>query len=104
MLLSFSLNGRWAMLKKTRLNNVQRGVETLRGIVAGLVADYKLNDKELGSLTEWLSLHADLLSNPPFKDLHSLIARALRDEVLDTDEREEIIDWCHEFDSVKRFL
>ena len=85
------------MLEKTKLNNVQRATETLRGIVAGLVADYELNNSEIGRLVDWLSIHSDLLDRSPFRDLNALLNRVLEDQVIDEDERQEIMEWCREF-------
>lgn len=85
------------MLEKTKLNHVQRATETLRGIVAGLVADYELNDSEITRLVDWLSIHSDLLDRSPFKDLNVLLNRVLEDQVIDEDERVEIMEWCREF-------
>jgi len=87
----------FGMLRKTELTRVQKAVEKLRGIVAGIASDYELSNGEVAKLTEWLSVNADLSDRSPFKDLNALLKDALRDQVLDEDERADILLWCQDF-------
>lgn len=80
-----------------RTTDVARATETLRGIVAGISCDYQLSDEEVAGLYDWLDMHANLLSRKPFSELRQLLKKSLADQVLDEDEREEILEWCQQF-------
>lgn len=80
-----------------RMTDVARATEMLKGIVAGIACDYEISDVEISKLREWLDMHANLLNRQPFKDLDTMLNRILVDQVIEEDEREELIEWCHEF-------
>ncbi len=82
------------MLFASKTDEIQRGMEILKGIVSGVALDYELTDCEVAGLAKWLSENGHLLEHEPFSTLATLITDALSDGVLDADEREEILDWC----------
>ena len=83
----------------TQITNVERAMQSLAGIAQGIALDYEVSDGEIGSLTEWLSMYAELLNRQPFKELADLLTRVLEDGKVDEQEREEVLDWCQRFSS-----
>lgn len=81
------------------VTDVLRAAEELRGIVAGIACDYEISDAEIGKLVEWLHDHAHLLHRQPFKELNDMLNRILQDQVIEEDEREELLEWCQQFSS-----
>lgn len=77
-----------------KLTEVQRAIERLHGILAGVSCDYLMNDAEIGGLRSWIEIHEHLHKKEPFRGLVKLLNRCLEDQVIDEDEREEILDWC----------
>lgn len=83
----------------TQITNVERALQSLAGIAQGIALDYEINDGEVSSLTEWLSMYSELLNRQPFKELADLLSRILADGRIDELEREELLDWCQRFSS-----
>lgn len=83
----------------TQITNVERALQSLAGIAQGIALDYEINDSEVASLSDWLSMYAELLSRPPFKELSELLTRVLADGKIDDEERDEVLDWCQRFSS-----
>ena len=80
-----------------RLRDVERGINVLRGTVAGLIADDVINDREIAALSDWLGIHANLLDQEPFREIAALLERILSDGKVDEDERAELLEWCQDF-------
>lgn len=76
---------------------MKSGIFTLKGILKGIQADKKLNENELTSLKEWLTVHEELRTIAYVSDLYYIIKEALKDGVLDPQEKEEILNYCSEF-------
>ena len=76
---------------------IKRALERLYGILEGISIDYELNDKEIRELFNWISLHEYLHHMEPFRSTIELLQRCLADNIIDEDEREEILDWCLRF-------
>jgi len=72
-------------------------MDRLHGILTGISADYKLKDKEIIELNNWLNLHEYLHHIHPFAGTVSLLKRCLEDGIIDDDEREDILEWCLQF-------
>lgn len=79
------------------MNDFCRSLETLRGLLGGLSIDHQLNDTEIAYLQGWLEMHCNLELRPPFNEVFWLVQRILKDDVIDPDEREELLEFCQVF-------
>lgn len=73
---------------------VERATERLYGIMQGITADYELNDVEIAKLRSWLDTHEMLCQIEPFKEVAAFLDRCFEDQIIDEDERVEIIEFC----------
>lgn len=87
----------------TEIEDIQRATERLYGILVGVSIDQRLLDDEIIELNDWLKDHEALHSLEPFRSTALLIERCLADQTIDDGEREEILEWCAQFDD-KFFL
>ncbi len=76
-----------------RVREIDRAKQRLHGILSGISIDYELSDTEIGELQQWLGLHEHLHSVEPFRSVVSMLNRYLEDQVIDADEREELLEW-----------
>jgi len=75
---------------------IERATDTLVGILAGISIDYELNDLEVTALSNWLDQNIEFSRIEPFSEIQHLLHEALRDQVIDADERESIIEYCND--------
>lgn len=80
-----------------RKNYIDRSIQRLYGILEGVSADYILRDEEVLNLKNWLEINEYISKYEPFNELNKRIAEALEDGILDTDEKEELLEWCQEY-------
>jgi len=69
-----------------------KAINTLRGILEGIMIDRKVNQKEITELDNWCEDHYNLIDRNPFKDFIITIREALREEG-DLDEAIEDLYW-----------
>lgn len=74
-----------------RLN---KAVNMLHGLVAGIRADEGVQPEELNELAAWCTLHNDLRSRQPFEELIPLIEHVLADGKIDEEERADLLWAC----------
>lgn len=74
-----------------RLN---KAINMLRGLVAGINADGIIVKDEVIELANWCTLNADLQNKHPFHELIPIVEAALEDGVLDEDEKADILWLC----------
>lgn len=72
-----------------------RQIDELIGIARGLCADGVLNDSEVQFLQKWLAVSVDLSGQPVIARLYELVDEALRDGLVDDDERAQLFDTLH---------
>ena len=72
--------------------NTQRTIDTLIGIVTGLVADQQLNEPELHMLENWLSNHSHANGDPDFFDIQETITDIIADGIITAEELEDLHD------------
>ena len=82
-----------------KLTDIERATERLRGIMMGISLDAKVTDEEIFQLSDWLKLHRYLHDKEPFKSVVTKVKKVLDDNIIDEDEREEILEFCWMFDS-----
>lgn len=83
---------------------IKRTVARLYGMIEGITIDCKLNEKEISSLYNWMESHIFLINIEPFKGLWALLNDILEDQVIDHDEKEELLEWCSEIINERGFL
>jgi hypothetical protein len=71
-----------------------KALHTLQGIIEGVVCDQVINPKEIAELYDWLMIHADLADKAPFAEVFAKLHEALRDQVLTTEEGEDLMWLC----------
>lgn len=82
---------------------LHKAINTLRGLVAGITTDAKINVNEIEELTNWCLLHAHLESKHPFNELLPKIRNAYQDGILDESEASDIIWLCNNFVSDSKY-
>lgn len=85
------LDSYYSFTAPARLN---KAVNTLRGLVAGIKADGVAEPEEAVELANWCSLYVDLKGHQPFDTLLPLIEDAISDGILDDEERADILWAC----------
>lgn len=78
----------------TGLARLNKAINTLRGLVAGIRADGVVVPEELMELANWCALHEDLRNHEPFATLIPLVEEALEDGCISEEEREDILWAC----------
>jgi len=76
---------------------LDRSVDELLGLCKGILADAMVVQKEVQFLLRWFRLNEDALDNPLARMLHSRIYEALKDNHLDQEEKEEILQLIKDF-------
>lgn len=78
----------------SRQKYITSTLERLLGIINGIVVDDELTDTEIAALSDWLDTHSSLFVVEPFRELKVLLERCLSDGVVESVERDEILEWC----------
>jgi len=73
--------------------NLNKSLNTLRGILAGMNLDGAVTGVETNELISWCREHENLTKANPFNELIPLIEEASKDGIIDQDEIEDI-NWC----------
>jgi len=71
-----------------------RSIHTLEGLIRGVGADGKVNDRELTELTRWVGEHQEFKELHPFNEVIPLLTAALTDGIFDEEERYDILWLC----------
>lgn len=71
-------------------DNEIKAINTLYGLCMGMIADGKVDDKEVLFLDTWLKQNAHYLDSYPLNVVHKRIEQILSDGVIDQDEREDL--------------
>ncbi len=66
----------------------------LYGTIEGLTIDCRLNEKEIAALYNWMERHLSLADHEPFKGLWNLLSDILADQIIDKEEKDELLEWC----------
>ncbi|MCF8078625.1 MAG: hypothetical protein K9K88_05010 [Desulfobacterales bacterium] len=76
--------------------DIKRSTERLYGILSGITADCEITDLETAQLKRWLDENEYLHCHEPFASVADKLNEFLEDQIVDEDEREELLDWCGE--------
>lgn len=83
--------------KFTQRAEIDKAINMLRGIVAGINSSGDVSDAEMNELVGWCQHQAELRNMHPFSQLLPKIEAAIADGVLDEEEREDILWFCSTF-------
>lgn len=87
----------------TTPSELQKAVNTLSGMIAGLSSDNNISESEINELVHWCTLHENLRSRHPFSELLPLIDKALADGVIDEEEQKDILWLCSNCTSSSKY-
>ena len=76
-----------------------RQIDELIGIARGLVADGQINQPEVEFLQKWLAANAIISDQPVVRVLYRRVNQMLADNVLDDEEKIELLDTLNSFSS-----
>ena len=72
---------------KLYFDAVTSDMQTLQGILHGILSDNELSDREIAMLNDWLNDHDYLCGTYPFDEIYGLLLAAKEDGVISEDER-----------------
>lgn len=76
---------------------LHKSLNSLVGILDGIVADGIVNEEECNELKNWYSLHAHLIDKQPFKEILPSIDLALENDSLCAEEVQSILWLCSKY-------
>ena len=82
---------------------LNKAINELKGIVAGINCDNKINEDEIHELSHWCLCHANLQNKHPFNELIPMIEEAYSDGILEASEAADILWLCNNFSSDSSF-
>lgn len=83
---------------------ITRTIARLYGMIEGITIDCRLNDMEITRLFNWMETHGFLTDIEPFRGLWSLLNDILEDQVIDSDEKKALLEWCAEALNERGFI
>lgn len=78
--------------------DVERATERLKGILLGISIDNHITEDEVRNLADWLNMHKYLHDTRPFNEIVQKLDQILEDNIVDEEEREEVLELCWAFD------
>lgn len=87
----------------TGKSRLDKAINTLVGLIEGIALDGVINDKEMGLLHLWLAEHEEYRSKHPFNELVPVVEASVQDQVLDEEERKDILWLCERLQSTQYF-
>lgn len=89
--------------KFTSRARLEKSVNSLLGMVEGLVIDSSINPSEVSFLNMWLAEHDDVRHLHPYNELVPVVQAAVADGVLTEDEHDDIVWLCERLRSTEYF-
>lgn len=90
-------------MKFTGKARFESSVNSLVGLIEGIVVDASINPQEIGFLKDWLEGHWSVQSSHPFNELIPIVNQALEDGVLTGEEQNDILWLCEKLVSEDYF-
>lgn len=81
-------------LRFTGPARLDKAVNSLLGILEGVTVDSRVTEGELAFLVKWVEAHEEYRNIHPFNELLPVLAEALADGVLASEEREDLVWLC----------
>lgn len=89
--------------KFTKKSQLDKSINSLLGIVEGILIDKKINAQELGFLNLWLSEHSELQDTHPFNELVPVVQAAIADGIISEEEHKDITWLCERLSSTEYY-
>lgn len=87
--------------KFTGKSRLDKSVNSLLGLLEGIAVDGQITPGEVAVLRMWLADHADVAHKHPFDELTAAVAAAVRDGMLEEDERQDLTWLCEKLRSTE---
>lgn len=89
--------------KFTSKARIEKSLNSLLGLVEGMVIDGAINESEVSFLNLWLKEHSGVRLLHPYSELFPVVQAAIADGVITQDEREDIVWLCEKLRSTQFF-
>ena len=89
--------GREKYRQFTKPAELHKAINMLRGIVAGISSSGDVSQSEIEELANWCLLHTALKDRHPFSEIIPVIEKAISDNSIDDEERQNILWLCNNF-------
>ena len=76
---------------------ITSSIQTLHGVIHGILANNKVTDAEIANLQVWMDDHSVLKGTYPFDEIYSLVFSVMEDGTITDDERNILIAYFSEF-------
>ncbi len=76
------------------VTDIQRSLETLNGILKGIISDGNIDIKECNELKFWIDHHKNLDNIYPVFEIYQIIEKAVKTNFLEESEKRELIEYC----------
>jgi hypothetical protein len=78
-------------------NRVTADLQRLQGLMAGIVADSHVTERELSGLADWLADNDHLRTTWPYEEVCGVVTAVLADGVVDPDEEQRLLNLFQDF-------
>jgi len=78
-------------------NTITADIQSLHGVLAGIIADGRISEEELEGLSNWIADHEHLQGCWPYDEAHSLTTSILADHKIDDLEQQKLKTFFSEF-------
>lgn len=87
----------------TGKSRLEKSINSLLGLLEGIAIDGHVTSGEVGMLRIWLADHVDVADRHPFNELIGVLAAAVEDGVLNSEERADLTWLCERLRSTEFF-
>ena len=92
-------NNEYAHRIFTQKSEADKALNTLKGILSGIVIDDVVNESEINNLKDWVSQHSLLIQRNQFKEFMSAINGYLQNEIPKSEFIQDLIYLCQAYES-----
>lgn len=82
----------------TAKSETDKALNTLKGILAGIMIDQEVNEKEIISLYEWTKQHSEILIKNPLRELFQILQRQIAHKEVDLVFIDQLFFYCQKFE------
>jgi NAD-dependent DNA ligase len=76
---------------------IEKDLQTLVGIISGIKSDAVINEKEQSEVINWINSQKEYENKQPYKEVIDILRHALADNILASEESENIIWFCNQY-------
>ena len=87
----------------TRKGRISKSLQSIAGIIEGLVGDQKITRREIDFINMWLDDHEDVVNRHPFNEIIPTLKEVFADGIITTEERDDIIWLCNRLTSDQNY-